>query len=229
MCSVFRGRRAQPAGGLQGHCSGHGRSPHQPASAALLADDNSQLRVDDAARIIGCWKALSGEGQRVEPGLGTSPMQRAVAFCQVIEYHPGKSRAHKVSSEHIAAMFQSVVEAYQHSEDTESTVVCEAEHVDGTMNTSIKDAKLTWLKSDLPENHCRVLSNIRCLLTLSEGVNVPALDAVLFLTPRNRQVDVVQSVGRVMRKAPEKARGYVILPVVIPAVSTKTNRNLLLT
>ncbi|WP_227499299.1 type ISP restriction/modification enzyme [Acinetobacter radioresistens] len=45
---------------------------------------------------------------------------------------------------------------------------------------------------------------------------MPALDAVLFLTPRNSQVDVVQSVGRVMRLAEGKKRGYVILPVVIP-------------
>ena len=82
------------------------------------------------------------------------------------------------------------------------------------MNASIKNAKLTWLKSEPPENHCRILSNVRCL---SEGVDVPALDAVLFLTPRNSQVDVVQSVGRVMRKAPGKKRGYVILPVVVPA------------
>ena len=82
------------------------------------------------------------------------------------------------------------------------------------MNASEKEAKLDWLKAEPPENTCRILSNVRCL---SEGVDVPALDAVLFLTPRNSQVDVVQSVGRVMRNAPGKKRGYVILPVVIPA------------
>ena len=181
---------------------------------SLLADENNQLRVDDAAKIIGCWKALSKEELRKEVAFDATPMQRAVAFCQVIEHHPGKTRTHKVSSKHIAAMFQPVVEEYQALEGTASNVVCEAEHVDGSMNASIKDAKLTWLKSDPPENHCRILSNVRCL---SEGVDVPALDAVLFLTPRNSQVDVVQSVGRVMRKAPGKKRGYVILPVVVPA------------
>ena len=61
---------------------------------------------------------------------------------------------------------------------------------------------------------------MRCL---SEGVDVPSLDAVLFLTPRNSQVDVVQSVGRVMRKAPNKELGYVILPVVIPAGVARTS------
>lgn len=82
------------------------------------------------------------------------------------------------------------------------------------MNASEKEAKLNWLKAETPDNTCRILSNVRCL---SEGVDVPALDAVLFLTPRNSQVDVVQSVGRVMRKAEGKKRGYVVLPVVIPA------------
>lgn len=180
----------------------------------LLADENNQLRVDDAAKIVGCWKALSKEDLQDETVLNTTPMQRAVAFCQVIEHQPGKTKTHKVSSKHIATMFQPVVEEYQALEDTASSVVCEAEHVDGSMNASIKESKLAWLKSDPPENHCHILSNVRCL---SEGVDVPALDAVLFLTPRNSQVDVVQSVGRVMRKAPGKERGYVILPVVIPA------------
>ena len=180
----------------------------------LLADADNQLRVDDAAKIVGCWKALSKEGLKDETLLNTAPMQRAVAFCQVIEHQPGKTKTHKVSSKHIARMFQPVVEEYQAMEGVEHSVVCEAEHVDGGMNASQKESKLSWLKSDPSENHCRILSNVRCL---SEGVDVPALDAVLFLTPRNSQVDVVQSVGRVMRKAPGKERGYVILPVVIPA------------
>ena len=128
----------------------------------LLADDNNQLRVDDAAKIVGCWKALSKEGQREEFGFGAIPMQRAVAFCQVIEHNPGKNQTHKVSSKHIATMFQPVVEAYQQSEETESPVVCEADHVDGTMNASTRDTKLTWLKDDLLENHCRCV--IQCSL-----------------------------------------------------------------
>jgi len=181
----------------------------------LFRDENNQLKVDDAAKIIGCWKALSKQGLAESLAGDTSPMQRAVAFCQVIEIQKGV-KTHKVSSKNIAAMFQSVVEAYQESADDEeaTNLACEAAHVDGSMNASEKEAKLAWLKSNPPENTCRILSNVRCL---SEGVDVPALDAVLFLTPRNSQVDVVQSVGRVMRNAPRKKLGYVVLPVVIPA------------
>ncbi|WP_312206777.1 DEAD/DEAH box helicase [Pseudomonas kuykendallii] len=181
----------------------------------LLKDENNQLKVDDAAKIVGCWKALAKQGLHEQLIGDHEPMKRAVAFCQVISPNY-KGTKHKVSSINIASMFQSVVEAYQESEeiDEASRLICEAEHVDGGMNASAKEAKLNWLKEEPPANTCRILSNVRCL---SEGVDVPALDAVLFLTPRNSQVDVVQSVGRVMRNAPGKKRGYVVLPVVIPA------------
>lgn len=184
----------------------------------LWKDEDNQLKVDDAAKIIGCWKALSKQGLSADLSNDSSAMKRAVAFCQVIEISKG-SKTHKVSSKQIASMFQSVVEAYQES-DTDSEeatqLLCEAEHVDGSMNASEKESKLDWLKAATPENTCRILSNVRCL---SEGVDVPALDAVLFLTPRNSQVDVVQSVGRVMRITSDgtKKLGYVIMPVVIPA------------
>ncbi|SEK58224.1 DEAD/DEAH box helicase family protein [Pseudomonas agarici] len=176
----------------------------------LLKDEDNQLKVDDAAKIVGCWKALAKQGLTDDLVGDNQPMKRAVAFCQVIspDYKGGK---HKVSSKNIAGMFQSVVEAYQESEEIEAAerITCVADHVDGGMNASQKEEKLAWLKEDAPENTCRILSNVRCL---SEGVDVPALDAVLFLTPRNSQVDVVQSVGRVMRNSPGKKRGYVVLP-----------------
>lgn len=181
----------------------------------LLKDENNQLKVDDAAKIVGCWKALAKQGLAESLAGDDSPMQRAVAFCQVIEVQKG-AKTHKVSSKNIAGMFRAVVEEYQRTAEEESmaTLACEAEHVDGGMNASEKEAKLSWLKQQPPADTCRILSNVRCL---SEGVDVPALDAVLFLTPRNSQVDVVQSVGRVMRNAEGKKRGYVVLPVVIPA------------
>src|SRR5699024_5430522 len=91
---------------------------------------------------------------------------------------------------------------------------CVTRHVDGTFNAAARTELLTWLKGAVADDECRILSNARCL---SEGVDVPALDAVMFLHPRNSVVDVVQSVGRVMRKAPGKDYGYIILPVAVPA------------
>lgn len=193
---------------------------------SLLKDENNSLKVDDAAKIVGCWKALAKQGLYNPDGTVAKPMERAVAFCQVIEKEY-KGKKHKVSSKQITEMFSAVVEAYQQAEmdhlyrteedpyiDLSLKLNCQVKHVDGGMNATEKKEKITWLKEQAPENTCRILSNVRCL---SEGVDVPSLDAVLFLTPRNSQVDVVQSVGRVMRKAPNKELGYVILPVVIPA------------
>ncbi|WP_286196921.1 DEAD/DEAH box helicase family protein, partial [Thalassotalea sp. G20_0] len=183
----------------------------------LLKDENNSLKVDDAAKIVGCWKALAKIGLQDELDDDASPMQRAVAFCQVIEANY-KGKAHKVSSKQIAQMFSAVVEEYQRQADEDEvehgTLTCEAEHIDGGMNATEKENKINWLKAQPAADSCKILSNVRCL---SEGVDVPALDAVLFLTPRNSQVDVVQSVGRVMRNAPGKKKGYVVLPVVIPA------------
>lgn len=189
----------------------------------LLADENNSLRVDDAAKIVGCWRALSKQDTKEDLSNDPDPMRRAVAFCQVIEASKG-AKSHKVSSKNIADMFKAVVDEYRaellkenpEHQDAISRLVCEAEHVDGSMNAAQKGARLDWLKAELPPDTCRILSNVRCL---SEGVDVPALDAVLFLTPRNSQVDVVQSVGRVMRKPSNSGKklGYVILPVVIPA------------
>ena len=192
----------------------------------LLKAENNSLKVDDAAKIVGCWKALAKQGLSNPDGTAAKPMERAVAFCQVIEKEY-KGKKHKVSSKQITEMFSAVVEAYQQAEmdhlyrteedpyiNPSLKLNCHVKHVDGGMNATEKKEKITWLKEQAPENTCRILSNVRCL---SEGVDVPSLDAVLFLTPRNSQVDVVQSVGRVMRKAEGKQLGYVILPVVIPA------------
>jgi predicted helicase len=189
----------------------------------LLAKPENSLNVNDAAKIVGCWRALSKMDSQDDLAVDPKPMRRAVAFAQVIELQKG-ARTHKIASRHIAAQFQAVVEAYrsellaENPENPEaiSLLTCEAHHVDGGMGATEKNGELAWLKSEPPENTCRILSNVRCL---SEGVDVPALDAVLFLTPKNSQVDVVQSVGRVMRKPPGggKKLGYVILPVVIPS------------
>jgi len=87
----------------------------------------------------------------------------------------------------------------------------EVKHIDGEMNSMQRDKLLGWLKKD--DDKCRMLSNVRCL---SEGVDVPALDAVIFMGSKGSLIDIVQSVGRVMRKSPDKTYGYIIVPVVVP-------------
>ncbi len=96
--------------------------------------------------------------------------------------------------------------------DSDSAIVCEVKHIDGKTPARVRSDRLRWLRDSHNPNECRILSNARCL---SEGVDVPALDAIIFLNPKSSQIDIAQSVGRVMRKAPHKKFGYVILPVVV--------------
>lgn len=171
----------------------------------MVADDNLEIPLDDAAKILGCWNTLAKRTHPddLDPAFpeGAVPMRRAVGFLENIR-----------SSKRVAAAFEQVVEAAVGVGATDYLAVA-ARHVDGTMNALTRAAELDWLKAPIPDGECRILTNARCL---SEGVDVPALDAVMFLSPRNSAVDVVQSVGRVMRKAPGKEFGYIILPVAVP-------------
>lgn len=172
----------------------------------LAAD--SELRLEDAVKIVGCWNGLTHRGQAPEGVDGEErpdPMRRAVAFCRDIK-----------SSKHLTEMFNRLVPALGADDDGPDTPGCNAHHVDGTFNALQRNAELDWLKRDPPpgEDVVRILSNARCL---SEGVDVPALDAVMFLNPRGSVVDVVQSVGRVMRRSEGKDYGYIILPIGVPA------------
>ena len=94
---------------------------------------------------------------------------------------------------------------------------CVLDHVDGSMNSTDRNRKLAWLGGDVPEGECRILTNARCL---AEGIDVPSLDAVIFFNAKNSTVDIVQAVGRVMRRAEGKDFGYIILPIFVPAGMT---------
>jgi predicted helicase len=170
-----------------------------------FADHNRELNIGDIAKIVGCWNGLAKRSGTTSDGSGFAPserpMHRAVAFSRSIN-----------ESEALTAKFAAVIDNYEGAED--DALRCEVRHVDGTYNALRRNEQLDWLKGEVGANECRILSNARCL---SEGVDVPALDAVLFLNPRNSVVDVVQSVGRVMRRAEDKDYGYIILPVGIPA------------
>ena len=170
----------------------------------LAAEKDSGLNLDDAVKLLGCWDALADpEGalsDRNVHGDQHNPLLRAITFTNTIK-----------ASKMVEAHWQSVVDAARERTDValqSDLLPLAVQHVDGTQNSLDRQRKLGWLKTEDSENGqvCRVLSNARCL---TEGVDVPALDAVLFLAPRKSQVDVVQAVGRVMRKAAGKEMGYI--------------------
>lgn len=171
-----------------------------------MADDEG-FEIPDAAKIIGCWKGLADQGE------GGHLLKNAVAFCSTI-----------AESKRIQDYFKRVVEAFIIEEEKKGNDMpqlhCEIDHVDGTMDSSERKQKLKWLArtgQDEEVPTCHILSNARCL---SEGIDVPNLDAVMFLQPKRSQIDITQAVGRVMRRFEGKEYGYIILPIVIPAGMT---------
>ena len=169
----------------------------------MLANRQSELEFDDVTKIIGCWNGLIKRKNNSDEVSGL-PMKRAIAFTGTIK-----------ESKKISEMFKAVVNEYLGDAiDGKERVKIEIDHADGSMNALEKNEKIGWLKSEVPENTCRILSNARFL---TEGVDIPDLDAVMFLKPRKSKIDIAQAVGRVMRKAPNKDYGYVILPIGIPA------------
>jgi predicted helicase len=175
-----------------------------------LTGETKKIRVDGdlIIKLIGCLHALSKNTDFEGPALKESdpgPMRRAVAFCQTISLS-------KYATQLLKKLMSNNSEL--ELDNGLKLIETEAKHIDGTMGTTARDELMAWLKNDSGnDNSCRILSNVRCL---SEGVDVPTLDAVMFLSGKNSQIEVIQSVGRVMRKAPGKRFGYVILPVIVP-------------
>ncbi len=175
----------------------------------LLSSDG-ELNLPDVAKFVGCLSGLAKLPSRTgRSGFKGSepPMQRAVAFWSRID-----------ESQRFAEQFSLVAEQFNRENAVTSPdfepINVPTRHVDGTDRIASRREDIRWLKETPPTNECRVLTNAKCL---TEGVDVPALDAVMFLKPRRSKIDIVQAVGRVMRKPPGKEIGYIILPIAIPA------------
>ena len=182
---------------------------------SLLSDSESDINMDNAARMVGCWNGLGKRAaEGVDFGDDTHPAKRAVAFSNVIKHS-------KLFTNYFPDVIDSCINAA--GDEDGNRLRCEVDHVDGSQNALHRANRLAWLREDPEDGVCKILSNARCL---TEGIDVPALDAILFLQPRRSEIDVVQAVGRVMRKSPGKKFGYIILPIAqAPGVSPQESVN----
>ena len=165
--------------------------------------EGKKLTIDEQGKMIGCLRAMAKMDAEQFPQDDPDPMARAIAFCNLVK-----------SSRQLEESIGAVAEAYREKCQGSQAPPVKARHVDGTFNATARADALAFLE-DTPPGETRILTNARCL---TEGVDVPALDGILFMHPRKSQIEVVQAVGRVMRKAPGKRLGYVVLPVVVPSV-----------
>ncbi|MFA4746610.1 type ISP restriction/modification enzyme [Helicobacter pylori] len=175
--------------------------------------DKKLINNEFVCKIVGTHKGLAKqdlivlddenkEDHNLQNQYDTAPSQRAISFCKSIN-----------TSKNIKDSFETIMECYDEELKKKSfkNLKISIDHIDGTMNCKDRLEKLENLNEFQP-NTCKVLSNARCL---SEGVDVPALDSIVFFDGKSAMVDIIQAVGRVMRKAKNKKRGYIILPIAL--------------
>ncbi len=175
--------------------------------------DKKLINNEFVCKIVGTHKGLAKqdlivldeenkEDNDLKSKKDTAPSQRAINFCKSIN-----------TSKNIKDSFKTIMECYDEELKKKSfkNLKISIDHIDGTMNCKERLEKLEKLNQFQP-NTCKVLSNARCL---SEGVDVPALDSIVFFDGKSAMVDIIQAVGRVMRKAKRKKRGYIILPIAL--------------
>ncbi|GAA8167400.1 DEAD/DEAH box helicase family protein [Helicobacter pylori] len=175
--------------------------------------DKKLINNEFVCKIIGTHKGLAKqdlivlddenqEDHNLQNKTDTTPSQRAISFCKSIS-----------TSKNIKDSFETIMECYDEELKKKSfkNLKISIDHIDGTMNCKVRLEKLEEL-NEFKTNTCKVLSNARCL---SEGVDVPALDSIVFFDGKSAMVDIIQAVGRVMRKAKHKKRGYIILPIAL--------------
>ena len=171
------------------------------------------VNVQDIVKLLGCWDALADPTTRGTNGRLTGQInphhtaQRAIAFSNSIK-----------SSTNLEKWWPDIInrlaQTTSHPEELGKTLLdLHVLHIDGTTRASLRAQALNQLNNDIPQGQCRLVTNAKCL---TEGVDVPDLDAVLFMEPRRSKIEIVQAVGRVMRKGSGKKRGYIVLPVIVP-------------
>ncbi len=185
----------------------------------IAIDEEHQFKIHDAVRFAGCWDGLADPTTTTPEDRVTGAVNHDYAAQRVIAF-TNRIRNSQLVERYWNPVIEAVAGAVHGRPSSEGNgaaaelLACDIRHVDGNKNALERADTIAWLRAGDPEGACRIVTNARCL---SEGIDVPALDAVIFLEPKQSQVDVIQAVGRVMRRAPHKDVGYVILPVVVPS------------
>ena len=176
-----------------------------PGIRQVLEGENVPAKVSqvELCRLLGAMLALNGvvEGETL-PG----KLSRSIAFASTIQRSKWFTETIN-NSIPLKRRVSNVMSGRGKRADLESR------HLDGNSTALKRNLERRWLKDALNKNQARMICNVK---VFSEGVDVPALEAVTFLDPKQSHIDIVQAVGRVMRKAPGKTRGYIIVPVFVP-------------
>ena len=161
----------------------------------------------DVIRLLGTSLAINGvtEGSEEE---GPGRLHRTIAFSNSIARSSFYAEGMKLPE------LRRITTRRLRRDDAEAqaSLPVQAQHLDASDSALTRNQALRDLAKADAQKVARVLFNVGLF---SEGVDVPSLDAIVFMEPRHSQVDIVQAVGRVMRKSPGKRFGYIVVPIPI--------------
>ena len=181
-------------------------------------DGEETSKIVDAAtvvRLAGSWDALAtpdSQELRADRDLGELPDEGGLHARSAIAF-TSRIKDSKTTEElwgRVADWHQSTGPS---GNDDQRYLRLQVNHLDASTPSSKRNVLIEALRHADQSGKCQILTNVG---VLSEGVDVPALDAIVFLQSRSSPVDVTQAVGRVMRRSEGKTFGYVVIPIVVP-------------
>jgi superfamily II DNA or RNA helicase len=159
----------------------------------------------DRRELVSINDAVTTDARTLAAHIGLAKATKDYNLKRTISFHSRIKTADQFARDH-AKILEWLPESHKPSGETWTGTIS------GAMNTGDRRKLLTQLRLDGEDRHA-ILTNARCL---TEGVDVPSLDGVAFIDPRSSQVDIIQAVGRAIRKSENKDLGTIVLPVLIP-------------
>ena len=191
--------------------------PSIRAALVSLADGSAPrgrkpftVTTEDLQRVLGTALAVNGIAEGTGPDV-PDQLNRSIAFANSI----ARSKFYAKALDHPLLKRYVTPRLRQRQADADAALKTEVQHLDASHSSYQRFRALEDLRNADADNAARILTNVKLF---TEGVDVPSLDAVVFMEPRKSPTDIVQAVGRVMRKAEGKRLGYIIVPI---AASTK--------
>jgi superfamily II DNA or RNA helicase len=167
-------------------------------------NNSSYSSMIDERKLVKTDTDIHSDAQSLASHIGLAKAIKNYDLRRIISFHSRVS-----SARDFANQLPEVVEWMPKKSRPDGELI--TDYVSGAMPTSERDKNIRAL-GDISDNQRYILSNARCL---SEGVDVPALDGVAFVDPRNSKIDIIQAVGRAIRLSKGKTKGTIIIPVFL--------------
>ena len=172
--------------------------------AVVGVDDDTYLDWAEKGTLVTLDGKKVTDARTLAGQIGLAKAMQKYDLHRTISFHSRVARAREFASETPGVI------AWMPARQRPKGVLWSS-YASGEMTAGERHVRLQHL-GRLDDGQRGLLANARCL---AEGVDVPTLDGVAFIDPRRSEVDIVQAVGRAIRKSAHKTVGTIVIPVFI--------------